>query len=241
MRVIAPPFDLREIVAASASDLLRSLAELRTSIRRRWSLRRELQLVLAHLALRIAIRLLRGSLRSGRNRGSDFVPLTSAGPRFPWTKDELAALEGFGKPVVCRLGNEFQQTKERHLGRFGPVIPNAGQPLLRAGSSRFAEILIADLIHRAEEQGCKLHLSTNRLVTPDGWRQIRYFSIPQIALALISRGTKTTSTCWHRKSMLQDGDSKLPCPSPPFQTERPLRGRSEREGNVCYPFCYPTG
>ena len=114
MRVIAPPFDLREIVAASASDLLRSLAELRTSIRRRWSLRRELQLVSAHLALRIAIRLLRGSLRSGRNRGSDFVPLTSAGPRFPWTKDELAALEGFGKPV--------------------PVIPNAGQPLLRAGA-----------------------------------------------------------------------------------------------------------
>jgi hypothetical protein len=39
-------------------------------------------------------------------------------------------------------------------------------------------IRIADLIRRAEEQGCKLHLSTNRLVTPEGWRQTRYLFNP---------------------------------------------------------------
>src|SRR5436305_8304487 len=37
-----------------------------------------------------------------------------------------------------------------------------------------SRILIADLIRRAEEQGCKLHLSANRLMTPEGFRQIRY-------------------------------------------------------------------
>jgi hypothetical protein len=39
-------------------------------------------------------------------------------------------------------------------------------------------ILIADLIRRAEEQGCKLHLSTNRLATPDGFQQIRFLFNP---------------------------------------------------------------
>jgi hypothetical protein len=39
-------------------------------------------------------------------------------------------------------------------------------------------ILIAELERRAEEQGCKLHLSTNRLVTPEGFRQIRYLFNP---------------------------------------------------------------
>lgn len=39
-------------------------------------------------------------------------------------------------------------------------------------------IRIADLIQRAKEQGCELRLSTNRLVTPEGFRQIRFLFNP---------------------------------------------------------------
>jgi hypothetical protein len=39
-------------------------------------------------------------------------------------------------------------------------------------------IRIADLIQRAREQGCELRLSTNRLVTPEGFRQIRFLFNP---------------------------------------------------------------
>jgi hypothetical protein len=35
-------------------------------------------------------------------------------------------------------------------------------------------IRIGDLIQRAQEQGCELRLSTNRLVAPEGFRQIRF-------------------------------------------------------------------
>jgi hypothetical protein len=100
MRAIVPPFDLREIAKAQGSVFALSLAALRTSIRRRWSLRRELQLVLAHQALQIAIRLLRASLRSGRNPELDFAPLTSVDPPNPWTTEEIAILAHRGQPVV---------------------------------------------------------------------------------------------------------------------------------------------
>jgi hypothetical protein len=39
-------------------------------------------------------------------------------------------------------------------------------------------IRIADLIQRARQQGCELRLSTNRLVTPDGFRQIKFLFNP---------------------------------------------------------------
>ena len=39
-------------------------------------------------------------------------------------------------------------------------------------------ILVADLIERAREQGCEVRLSTNRLVTQDGFRQIRFLFNP---------------------------------------------------------------
>jgi hypothetical protein len=39
-------------------------------------------------------------------------------------------------------------------------------------------IRVADLIQRAKEQGCELRLSTNRLITPDGFRQIRFLFNP---------------------------------------------------------------
>lgn len=39
-------------------------------------------------------------------------------------------------------------------------------------------IRIVDLIQRAKEQGCELRLSTNRLVTPDGFRQIKFLFNP---------------------------------------------------------------
>jgi hypothetical protein len=39
-------------------------------------------------------------------------------------------------------------------------------------------IRIADLIQRATEQGCELRLSTNRLVTPEGFRQIKFLFNP---------------------------------------------------------------
>jgi hypothetical protein len=39
-------------------------------------------------------------------------------------------------------------------------------------------IRITDLIRRAKEQGCELRLSTNRLVTPDGFRQIKFLFNP---------------------------------------------------------------
>jgi hypothetical protein len=39
-------------------------------------------------------------------------------------------------------------------------------------------IRIADLVQRAREQGCELRLSTNRLVTPEGFRQIRFLFNP---------------------------------------------------------------
>lgn len=39
-------------------------------------------------------------------------------------------------------------------------------------------IRISDLIQRAKEQGCELRLSTNRLVTPDGFRQIKFLFNP---------------------------------------------------------------
>jgi hypothetical protein len=39
-------------------------------------------------------------------------------------------------------------------------------------------IRVADLIRQAEEQGCQLHLSTLRLVTPGGFLQIRYLFNP---------------------------------------------------------------
>jgi hypothetical protein len=39
-------------------------------------------------------------------------------------------------------------------------------------------IRISDLIRRAKEQGCELRLSTNRLVTPDGFRQIKFLFNP---------------------------------------------------------------
>lgn len=35
-------------------------------------------------------------------------------------------------------------------------------------------IRISDLISRAEEQGCELRFSTNRLVTPEGFKQIKF-------------------------------------------------------------------
>jgi hypothetical protein len=39
-------------------------------------------------------------------------------------------------------------------------------------------IRISELIERAKEQGCELRFSTNRLVTPEGFRQIRYLFNP---------------------------------------------------------------
>ena len=39
-------------------------------------------------------------------------------------------------------------------------------------------ILVADLIERARERGCEVRLSTNRLVTQDGFRQIRFLFNP---------------------------------------------------------------
>jgi hypothetical protein len=39
-------------------------------------------------------------------------------------------------------------------------------------------IRIADLIKRAEEQGCEFKVSTNRLVTPEGFRQIKFLFNP---------------------------------------------------------------
>jgi hypothetical protein len=39
-------------------------------------------------------------------------------------------------------------------------------------------IRISDLIQRARQQGCELRLSTNRLVTPEGFRQIRFLFNP---------------------------------------------------------------
>ena len=39
-------------------------------------------------------------------------------------------------------------------------------------------ILVATLIERAQEQGCELRISTNRLVMPDGFRQIRFLFNP---------------------------------------------------------------
>jgi hypothetical protein len=39
-------------------------------------------------------------------------------------------------------------------------------------------IRISELIARAREQGCELRYSTNRLVTPDGFRQIRFLFNP---------------------------------------------------------------
>ena len=39
-------------------------------------------------------------------------------------------------------------------------------------------ILVADLIELAKQQGCEVRLSTNRLVTEDGFRQIRFLFNP---------------------------------------------------------------
>jgi predicted RNA-binding protein associated with RNAse of E/G family len=39
-------------------------------------------------------------------------------------------------------------------------------------------IRISELIARAREQGCELRYSTNRLVTQDGFRQIRFLFNP---------------------------------------------------------------
>jgi hypothetical protein len=39
-------------------------------------------------------------------------------------------------------------------------------------------IRISDLIQRAKDQGCEFRISTNRLVTPDGFRQIKFLFNP---------------------------------------------------------------